>query len=246
VAAVVSAIAVFFGVSRADLGVDGGPRDFRRDIKIGLVTGLAAIAPAYLMLGLLTQSQDPSKHPMIKMVMGSHQSLGVFIAAAILAMIVAPVCEEIVFRLLLQGWLERWECAMLGYEGVAGSVSTNGAAASNEFPEPTVSEDATAKDEPTEALTYKSQSPALMVHPPMIGVTGVFPFGWMPIVISSLMFAVAHIGNGPDPIPLFFFALGLGYVYQRTHRIVPSIVAHALFNSYAMIALWRMVFYDAQ
>jgi membrane protease YdiL (CAAX protease family) len=34
-----------------------------------------------------------------------------------------------------------------------------------------------------------------------------------------------------DPIPLFFFALVLGYLYNNTHRLVPSMVTHALLNA---------------
>jgi len=33
-----------------------------------------------------------------------------------------------------------------------------------------------------------------------------------------------------DPIPLFFFAVGAGVLYFRTHRLLPVIVLHALFN----------------
>jgi hypothetical protein len=35
-------------------------------------------------------------------------------------------------------------------------------------------------------------------------------------------------------------------VYQRTHRIVPTMVAHSLFNLVTMIALWRMVFHPIE
>jgi membrane protease YdiL (CAAX protease family) len=43
----------------------------------------------------------------------------------------------------------------------------------------------------------------------------------------------------PDPIPLFFFAVALGFLYFRTHRIVPLIILHAIFNgaSLAMATL---------
>jgi membrane protease YdiL (CAAX protease family) len=68
----------------------------------------------------------------------------------------------------------------------------------------------------------------------------------LPIVLSSALFALAHVGHGPDPIPLFFLALILGYIYQRTHRIVPCIVAHMLFNSLAMLVLWQMIFVNAK
>lgn len=53
----------------------------------------------------------------------------------------------------------------------------------------------------------------------------------IPILISSLTFALMHYSHGPDWIPLIVLALGLGYLYQRTQRILPCIVVHALLNS---------------
>jgi hypothetical protein len=67
------------------------------------------------------------------------------------------------------------------------------------------------------------------------------PYGWLPIALSSLLFGLAHIGYGPEPVPLFLLALILGYVYQRTHRIVPCMVTHALFNGTSLVALWRVM-----
>jgi len=54
-------------------------------------------------------------------------------------------------------------------------------------------------------------------------------------------FGLAHLGHGVAPIPLVLLGLVLGYVYQRTHRIVPCIVAHMLFNAYSMVLLWLSV-----
>jgi membrane protease YdiL (CAAX protease family) len=42
----------------------------------------------------------------------------------------------------------------------------------------------------------------------------------------------------PDPVPLFFFALVLGTIYYRTHRILPTIVTHAAFNATTLLVLW--------
>ena len=42
----------------------------------------------------------------------------------------------------------------------------------------------------------------------------------------------------PDPIPLFFFALALGFLYFRTHRIAPAIVLHAVFNGMSLAMAW--------
>ena len=73
----------------------------------------------------------------------------------------------------------------------------------------------------------------------MRGVAGL-PHGWFPILISAALFGAAHYGYGPEPVPIFLLAIILGYVYQRTHRIIPCIVAHSLFNALTMITLWGL------
>jgi membrane protease YdiL (CAAX protease family) len=60
---------------------------------------------------------------------------------------------------------------------------------------------------------------------------------WLAIGISSLFFALAHFGQGPAPISLFVLALGLGYLYQRTHRVLPGMVVHFLVNLTAVTQL---------
>jgi len=64
------------------------------------------------------------------------------------------------------------------------------------------------------------------------------PHGWAPILISALIFGLAHLGHGVAPIPLVLFGIVLGYLYQRTHRLAPSIAAHMTFNAYSMLLLW--------
>ena len=65
---------------------------------------------------------------------------------------------------------------------------------------------------------------------------------WLPIVISSLIFALMHYSHGPDWVPLIILAAGMGYLYQRTHRVVPSLVVHALLNSLSMFGLWLQIY----
>ncbi|MDV6032319.1 MAG: CPBP family intramembrane metalloprotease [Phycisphaera sp. RhM] len=52
-----------------------------------------------------------------------------------------------------------------------------------------------------------------------------------PIYVTSLLFAAMHWGQGAAPIPLFFLSVGLGFLYQRTGRLVPAIVVHMLLNA---------------
>ena len=85
---------------------------------------------------------------------------------------------------------------------------------------------------------------SVQANPPRRGVGGM-PYGSFPILISASLFGLAHFGYGPEPVPIFLLGLVLGYVYQRTHRIVPCIVAHALFNLFTMVVLWRMVYHPS-
>ncbi len=55
-----------------------------------------------------------------------------------------------------------------------------------------------------------------------------------PVAVSALIFALLHLSHGPDWVPLFVLALGLGYVYRQTHRILPGIVVHFLLNACSM------------
>lgn len=56
------------------------------------------------------------------------------------------------------------------------------------------------------------------------------PTSSWPIYVTSLIFALLHFGQGGAPIALFFLSIGLGFLYQRTGRLFPSIVVHMLLN----------------
>ncbi len=59
----------------------------------------------------------------------------------------------------------------------------------------------------------------------------------MPILLSSFIFAIVHLEYGPSAIPLFFFAVVLGYLYRQTHRLWPSVIAHASLNALSTFIL---------
>ncbi len=58
-----------------------------------------------------------------------------------------------------------------------------------------------------------------------------------PVTLTSLLFALLHLGHGAAPIALFFFSLALGWLYQRTHRLLPSVVLHTCLNALSMLML---------
>ena len=57
------------------------------------------------------------------------------------------------------------------------------------------------------------------------------------IVITSVLFAGLHIGQGAAYIPLFFLALALGYVTKKTGSIWAAIIIHVCLNSLSTITL---------
>lgn len=61
-------------------------------------------------------------------------------------------------------------------------------------------------------------------------VLGQWPGGMAGIVATSALFALAHAGAWPDPIPLFVLSLAFGFVYWKTRSIWASISMHAGFN----------------
>jgi membrane protease YdiL (CAAX protease family) len=65
---------------------------------------------------------------------------------------------------------------------------------------------------------------------------------WLPhpgaaraIYAASLLFAAAHFNAWPTPIPLFFLALGLGYLAYRTQSVIGPMAAHCLFNAVTLL-----------
>jgi len=70
--------------------------------------------------------------------------------------------------------------------------------------------------------------------------TGLLVFAAVAVPIYAIQIIVWSLlpeGVAPDPVPLFFFALALGIVYYRTHRIVPAIVLHMALNATSLM-IW--------
>ncbi|HRX79050.1 MAG TPA: CPBP family intramembrane metalloprotease [Pirellulaceae bacterium] len=143
-----------------------------------------------------------SKHPLIELLQDDPSA---FYVCAFLAVVVAPISEELVFRGFLQGWLERLPLFRADMDSfLLGRRQTS---------------------EEDDLLYCETNRDTRRV-------------ALMPIIISSTVFALMHFSHGPDPIPLFFLALALGFVYQRTHRLLPCIIVHACLNGTTMLLLW--------
>ncbi len=174
------------GATRADLGC-GGWFD-GRDVLWGLKAFVLVVPPLFL-IQLVLSIWFTGVHPIVELLQNnpSPSTVGwAFLAAVVMA----PVVEELLFRVVLQGCLERL----------------------NE-PSP-LAEPVESSEPPRDAFANK--------------------VNWRPILVSSAIFALLHFNGGPDPVPLFFLALVLGYIYQRSHSIVPCIVLHMSLNALSL------------
>ncbi|HEY6565547.1 MAG TPA: CPBP family intramembrane glutamic endopeptidase, partial [Pirellulaceae bacterium] len=172
--------------------------------------------PVLLLQASLAQWLGPSQHPLIQECQDGGTPLK-FLAITVLAVIVAPVVEEVFFRVLLQGWLEAIASRR---SGVARKLDVEASGPSSEAPIDVEAPRASGEALATAELDASRSAP------------------YWPMGISALAFGLAHVGNGPDPIPLFVLGCGLGYLYRQTHSVVPCIVVHMAMNAFAVIVLW--------
>lgn len=218
------------------------------DIRLGLIGFVMLAPPVYILQGLLVQFWQPSSHPLIEMFKASPDPR-FFALLFVSAAVVAPLFEELLFRVLLQGFLEK----VVRFRGEVhelffGEVRRLPA-------QPPDMQDIGSLGPPSE-LDLNPYTPPRAVAPQKVSES---PFGsesaesefqpefhglkfWLPILASSIVFALMHYSHGPDWIPLTILAAGMGYLYQRTHRLLPSLVIHVLINSSSLLALWVQVF----
>jgi membrane protease YdiL (CAAX protease family) len=216
-----------------DLGLPQSRTEVIRDMRAGAVACAATLLPIYVVQYLLTVMLEPqSQHPLVDELQQTHTP-AMMLVGFLLVVVAAPLSEEFAFRLLLQGWLEKFEDELMGFTATLRPEPQTAA----EIEEPLTEEpldEAAVIAFPVTASTYYDVSHEL----PREGLLPGLPHGWLPILASGTLFGLAHLGHGVSPVPLVLFGIVLGYLYQRTHRLVASITAHALFNAYSMTVLW--------
>ncbi|MCU0962287.1 MAG: CPBP family intramembrane metalloprotease [Pirellulaceae bacterium] len=255
---VMAASAVSLGLryrtTARDLGIVAAR--LAHDVRVGVLAFLALGPPTYLLQMLLVQDFE-SKHPLVEL-LREQPRLSLVAATLVTAVLVAPLTEEYLFRGLLQGWLERlaagrsagwhlvWggpplplatdEPVVVPAEVLSEDVATELAPlpAAGEWDRVVVAD--RVEDGNPFAAGFVPPAPS----PPAVRMTAATAY-W-PTVASAFIFALMHITHGPDWIPLFFFALGLGYLYRQTHRIVPAVVVHFLLNGCSMLMLLLEIF----
>jgi len=230
-AGVFGVLHVSSGATLADFGLD-----FRKagyDMTLGILAFAAVSVPTYALQALLHMYVMKASHPVTE-ALANNRAPMLFLAMFALAVFLAPLAEELIFRVLLQGWIE----ALLVPRTTVGNTSTDweqpahtqaepGAIeAASEHPIAIVADAQTGDVEPVDTFRLGPE-----IDEPLITRR----ISWLPIVVTSALFALAHLGNGPSAVPLFFFGLALGYLYQQTHRLLPSLVLHMSLNGFTML-----------
>lgn len=200
-----------FGLSGPTIG---------RDIALGALAFVMVVPTILLMQMGLTQWVD-YEHETLEMLSKNADALTIG-ASWFAAVLVAPISEEIFFRGVLQAWFQR----MFG----GGQLFSEGKVFGGWDKTPNRQED-----------VIESVMGSETGNPYSAPLGANFLLGNRPpasplwaILISSGMFAMAHLGQGPAPIPLFVFGMALGYVYYKTGSVIPCIVLHMLLNGFSM------------
>jgi membrane protease YdiL (CAAX protease family) len=223
--------------SSSDLGVPQNKEEWMHGAKAGIVAALAAILPVFIIQLILILVLEPeNEHPLIEELKQTHTP-AMMLMSLLMVVVAAPICEEFTFRLLFQGWLEKFEDELMGFTATERPqpVDVEGDNALSEEDEVT-SDPLDDEDEEPDVIPLPLAPQSMEL--PREGLLPGVPHGWLPILSSGTIFGIAHLGHGVSPVPLVLFGIVLGYLYQRTHRLVAPIVAHAVFNSYSMILLW--------
>jgi membrane protease YdiL (CAAX protease family) len=195
-----------------------------RSVAAAAVSGWMVIPAVFLIhqaaewFDILVLKADPTKqdkHPLLEL-MTSQLASADWILVVLVALVKAPLEEELIFRGLLLPWLaERWWSAPIVW-----SVSLLVAAELGPGLAPVI-------------FSGVVGLPLLLV----CIRKDILPGPFLAVFGSSLLFAVAHSNVWPTPIPLFFLGFGLGYLMQRTRSLYAPITLHSLFNSVSTILI---------
>lgn len=214
------AVGVYFLRYRTFNVIGWYPNTFGRDVVLGLFA-FAMVIPVILFLQWLLVFLMDYQHPTMDLLKENATGL-TLLATWFSAVLIAPICEEIFFRGVLQRWLQR-----LSVRGASDQVLIGGWDPS---------------DGRSKMAELNNGSGAGLAKPggKETKLDSTQPI-W-PIVVTSILFGLAHAGQGPAPFTLFLFGIALGYLFRATGSIVCCIVLHMMLNAFSMFWFTIQVF----
>ncbi|MEM9365175.1 MAG: CPBP family intramembrane glutamic endopeptidase [Planctomycetota bacterium] len=211
------------------------------DVKLGLMAAVLVLPPTMGLMGLVSMLVEYS-HPVLDVLQPKDSegpNLPVFALLFVTTAIVTPVVEEYWFRGLVQGGLQ----AFADFRNQWETPTTEATPPTQVDPATMPLAGAAMAAPETGPLPTDSESTAYAAFEAPVGesrgrsindVTWT-PTAMWPLFVSSLIFALMHWGHGLAPIPLFFLATALGYIYRQTGSLIPCILVHMVLNSLTMV-----------
>lgn len=129
-----------------------------------------------------------------------------------------PIVEELMFRVVVQGFIEQFMIHRRNFlRWVLGPLQS------------------------APAKRFGLESAANVANQKAADPTAKLGWGswqfWAPIALSSLLFALAHTGQGAAPISLYVLAIGLGFLYKTTGNLWLVVLIHAYLNGLTLTRL---------
>jgi membrane protease YdiL (CAAX protease family) len=218
VPSLIACVSAFGGKRLVTLGLS--PRRLPAGLAAGLLCAFILYPMVMAMSELTTivmnwlHLPEPKAHEILQSLANWHDPWLITLALVV-AIVVAPVFEEIAFRGVLQTCLVRLFSWLFEKREPSPPVPV---------PSPTMIDGGE-----TAVLAY--ESPPVVVPPARTKSPAV---RWAAVLVTAAVFAGVHRVPAFFP-PLFVLAVGLGYAYERTGNLWVSMTTHALFNSLQIV-----------
>ena len=229
-----------------------------------LFAGVAAASIASLnqpQVEAATEVTQDYGHPIAQLIEQSRNSLLVFLIVFLAVVVVAPIIEEFLFRMFLQGWLEAKfkQLQVPGASGIAIVIvslcfaaihmGNHGAIEASALLTGLVVTSIFSMVVFTARIIYLKEVRDARIADYFFGTERFFrPWfftgaGCCLLVIAACLVLNLSLtntfpGTNVAPIAIFFFSLALGVLYSRTQNLSYCILLHACLNGISLTLLW--------
>jgi membrane protease YdiL (CAAX protease family) len=192
-----------------------------KDLLAGYLVWLVVTPICLLVFYALLHVEKSEDHP-IKKLLAKEADVAIWITLAVSVLILAPLVEEVLFRGVIQPWMVQ-EPALADLTMLIAIVTwiIYGAGLHSIWP----------------LVCLAAAAPGYLAFEWLTRRWLPRPGAARAIFATSLLFAAIHYQVWPSPIPLFFFALGAGYLSYRTQSLMGPIFLHACFNLVSYVDL---------
>jgi membrane protease YdiL (CAAX protease family) len=220
------------GARPRDLGLHA--RRLGVQVLAGLLLAVPLTVAVYALNVLVVRAHGPEfeqVHPFTRL---GHEGLGPgeWALLVFLAVVAAPLWEELLFRGLLLPWFATRPWA--SHLGMLAALAIGGLSRADAFADAWGSGDHPA--------LLRAALPVLV----LLALLPAYLVIWLTrrsllapaLVASAVLFGWVHSAFWPSPVALTLLGLGLGYLAYRTQSLVGPIIVHATFNGAACVALY--------